>query len=128
VLGHPITVYSDNKALTFLKRCNLTSGRITRWVLQLQECDLNIVHINGANNLFADILSRDPIGLSQEERDQFMRPNEVFVRKVNLGTDKTLMKELGNLSKHQKGDPRTYEIQGRLGEKPNRLAREIQDL
>jgi hypothetical protein len=94
VLGHPITVYSDNKALSFLKRCNLTSGRITRWVLQLQEFDLDIVHISGTNNHFADVLSRNPIGLSQEERDQFRRPNEVFVRKVNPGIDKTLIMTL----------------------------------
>jgi hypothetical protein len=30
VVGHVIRVYSDNKALSFLKRCNLTSGRVTR--------------------------------------------------------------------------------------------------
>jgi hypothetical protein len=24
IIGHPVTVYLDNKALTFLKRCNLT--------------------------------------------------------------------------------------------------------
>jgi hypothetical protein len=118
VLGHPITVYSDNKALSFLKRCNLTSGRITRWVLQLQEFDLDIVHISGANNHFADVLSRNPIGLSQEERDQFRKPNEVFVRKVNLGIDKTLIKELGNLSKHQKGDPVLLKFRENLERNP----------
>jgi hypothetical protein len=75
VLGHPVTVYSDNKALTFLKRCNLTSDRVTRWVLQLQEFDLKIVQISGASNHFADILSHNPTGLSQEERDQLLRPN-----------------------------------------------------
>jgi hypothetical protein len=77
VLGHSVTVYSDNKALSFLRRCNLTSGRITRWVIQLQEFDLKIVHIRGANNHFADVLSRNPIGLNQESRDQILRPNEV---------------------------------------------------
>jgi hypothetical protein len=30
VIGHTVTVYSDNKALSFLKRCNLTSSRVTR--------------------------------------------------------------------------------------------------
>jgi hypothetical protein len=41
-----------------LKKCNLAPGRITRWVLQLQEYDLDIVHIKGTENHFADILSR----------------------------------------------------------------------
>jgi hypothetical protein len=30
VICHVVTVYSDNKALSFLKRCNLMSGRVTR--------------------------------------------------------------------------------------------------
>jgi hypothetical protein len=58
VVGHPITVYSDNKALSFLKKCQLTSVRVTRWIIQLQEYDLKVEHISGVNNFFADILSR----------------------------------------------------------------------
>jgi hypothetical protein len=56
--------------------------------MQLQEFDLKIVHISGANNHFADVLSRNPIGLNQESRDIVLRPNEVYVRNVNLGADK----------------------------------------
>jgi hypothetical protein len=56
--------------------------------MQLQEYDLRIVHISGANNLFADTLSRNPIGLSQETRDLVMKPSEIFVAKVDLGTDR----------------------------------------
>jgi hypothetical protein len=33
VVGHPITVYSDNKALSFLKKCQLTPCRVTRWIM-----------------------------------------------------------------------------------------------
>jgi hypothetical protein len=57
VVGHPITVYSDNKALIFLKRFRLTSGRIIQWIMELQEYDLRIEHISGVNNFFADSLS-----------------------------------------------------------------------
>jgi hypothetical protein len=121
VLGHSVTVYSDNKALSFLKKCTLTSDRVTRWVMQLQEFDLKIVHFSGANNHFADVLSRNPIGLNQESRDLVLRPNEVYVRKVNLGTDKTLMKELGKLSEHQKGDPVLMKIRDELVKTPLKL-------
>jgi hypothetical protein len=38
VFGHQITVFSDNK-------CNLTLNRINRWMLQLQDYDLNIVRL-----------------------------------------------------------------------------------
>lgn len=30
VLGQPLTVITDNKALTFLDKCHLTNSRITR--------------------------------------------------------------------------------------------------
>jgi hypothetical protein len=69
VIGHPVTVYSDNKALSFLKRCTLTSGRVTRWIMQLQEYDLTVTHIGGADNFFADALSRNPTGLNNEKQD-----------------------------------------------------------
>lgn len=42
VWGRTITIYSDNKALSFLKRCILTSNRVSRWILQLQEYDYRI--------------------------------------------------------------------------------------
>jgi hypothetical protein len=93
VIGHPITVYSDNKALTFLKRCNLTSSRVTRWIIQLQEYDLKIVHIKGSDNFHADTLNRNLIGLSQGSRDLVLKPTEWLVAKVDLGTDRTLRKE-----------------------------------
>ncbi|XP_033608779.1 nucleoporin nup211-like [Cryptotermes secundus] len=121
VIGHSITVYSDNKALSFLKRCNLTSSRVTRWVMQLQEYELKIVHIKGSDNFFADMLSRNPIGLSQVSRDQVLKPKELFVAIVDLGTDRTHMKELGNLSEHQLGDPALNKLRGRTGERPREI-------
>jgi hypothetical protein len=73
--------------------------------MQLQEYDLKIIHIKGTDNFFADTLSRNPILLSQESRYLVMKPRELLVLKVDLGIDRTLMKELGNLSERQLGDP-----------------------
>jgi hypothetical protein len=89
--------------------------------MQLQEYDLKIEHISGVNNFFADVLSRNPVGLSQESRDLFLRPNEVFVGKVNLRTDRTLMKQLGKLSEHQLGDPVLMRIRDELEQNPIKL-------
>jgi hypothetical protein len=114
VTGHSITVYSDNKALSFLKQWNLTSSRITCWVMQLQQYDLNIVHIKGSDNFFADALSRNPIGLSRESCDQALKPKDLLVAKTDLGTDRTLKRELGNLSDHQLRDPGVKELRGEL--------------
>jgi hypothetical protein len=35
VFGHAINLYTDNKVLSFIHSCALTSGRISRWTLQL---------------------------------------------------------------------------------------------
>jgi hypothetical protein len=36
VFGYKILLRTDNKALSFLQKCTLTSNRIVRWVLELQ--------------------------------------------------------------------------------------------
>ncbi|PNF35697.1 hypothetical protein B7P43_G17396 [Cryptotermes secundus] len=110
IFGHKVTVYSDNKALTFLRKCSLTSNRVARWVMQIQEYDLHIVHIKGTDNFFADALSQNPVGLMEEGLNQLVRPKEVLVSPINLNLDPDLKKELGNLAKHQLEDPKICEI------------------
>lgn len=61
ILGHPINVYTDHKALTFLFSCKLKNNRLTRWTLALQEFDLKIHHCPGKENPI-DALSRHPLG------------------------------------------------------------------
>ncbi|PNF24082.1 hypothetical protein B7P43_G04703 [Cryptotermes secundus] len=119
VIGHSITVYSDNKALSFLKRCNLTSSRITHRIMQLQEYDLKIIHIKGSDNFFADTPSHNPVGLSQESRDQVLKPRELLVAKTDLGADWTLMRELGHLPEHQLGDPALKKLREQLERDPS---------
>lgn len=61
ILGHPINLYTDHKALTFLFSCKLKSTRLTRWTLALQEFNLKIIHCPGKDNPI-DALSRHPLG------------------------------------------------------------------
>jgi len=61
ILGHPIKLYTDHKALTFLLSCKLKNARLTRWTLALQEFDLKIYHCPGKDNPI-DALSRHPLG------------------------------------------------------------------
>ena len=42
-----VTLFTDNKALLFLHRCVITSNRVARWMVQIQEYDLEIRHIRG---------------------------------------------------------------------------------
>ena len=57
-LGQPLTIITDNKALTFMHKCHLNNSRITRWILSMQEYKFDIIHCKGKDNVVADILSR----------------------------------------------------------------------
>jgi hypothetical protein len=110
VTGHPAVVYTDNKAVSFLKKYQLTSSRVTRWVMQLQEFDLSIEHVKGTNNHFADLLSRNPVGVNSEIRKQARGKYEILVARINLDVDKLLVKELRNITFHQNSDPNLVKI------------------
>ena len=58
ILGYPITVRSDHKSISFLKQCKLSHGRLTWWILALQEYHITWEYIPGRKNVAADVLSR----------------------------------------------------------------------
>jgi hypothetical protein len=87
VFGQHVTVYSDNKALSFMKKYVLVSNRITRWIMQIQEYDLETVHIKGTDNFLADLMSRNSVGLTGEQIANMSRPREVMVTKIDLYSD-----------------------------------------
>lgn len=60
ILGYPIKVLTDHKALIFLNKCQLFNARITQWSITLHEYTLNVIHIPGKENIVADTLSRYP--------------------------------------------------------------------
>ena len=59
LVGRNFTVYTDHRALVWLKSAKHT-GRLERWALKLQEYDFDIIHRPGKNNFVADALSRIP--------------------------------------------------------------------
>jgi hypothetical protein len=122
VVGHHVKVYTENKALYFLKKCSLTSNRVTRWVLQLQEYDLQINHISGARNFFADILSRNPVGLTPELRRFQRKRQEINVAKINLEINQTVLQQMKNLQGLQQADPYLQETIGKVQKEPDKYA------
>jgi hypothetical protein len=98
VYGHKITLCTDSKSLTFLNKCVITSERVARRILNIQEYDIEIKHIKGVQNHLADILSRNPTGLTDEEIRNLTRPDQILVHSVQLYTDKTVRKELKDLA------------------------------
>jgi hypothetical protein len=100
VLGRRITVNTEHKALLFPKRCASASNPIARSVLQIQDYDLEIQHIPGGQNSFADILSRNPAGLSPNQITTLTKSRELLPANINLNIDLSIKKtqrDLGNL-------------------------------
>ena len=58
IFGHEIYLKPDNKAISFISYCALSSIKIARWVIQIQEYKLHTNHIRGARNFLADTISR----------------------------------------------------------------------
>ena len=57
---NPTTVYTDHSLLTFLEKMFNQNQKLLRWLLELQQYNLNVVGLHRAekDNLFPDILSR----------------------------------------------------------------------
>lgn len=60
LLHHPevFKVYSVHNPVTFNNRARLKNQWIMRWALLLQEYNISVQHIRGAENILADCLSR----------------------------------------------------------------------
>jgi hypothetical protein len=62
-LGHPVTVQSDHKNLSWVKKSAMP--QLTRWRLRLQDFDFRIEYLPGPLNVCADGLSR--IGIDDKD-------------------------------------------------------------
>ena len=71
LLGHPITVYTDHKNLTY-KFFNIE--RVMRWRLILEEFGPELKYIKGENNVIADALSR----LEKSPNQEILNISELY--------------------------------------------------
>eukprot|EP00253_Pinus_taeda_P031166 PITA_31166 len=60
ITGYPVILYIDHSAIKYLANKPITNGRITIWLILLQEFDITIMDRPGKENLVADFLSRMP--------------------------------------------------------------------
>ncbi|XP_025266372.1 uncharacterized protein LOC112638592 [Camponotus floridanus] len=58
--GYRFTVVTDHQSLKWLQRLEAPTGRLGRWVFELQQFDFDIRYRKGALNKVADALSRQP--------------------------------------------------------------------
>jgi hypothetical protein len=54
------------------------------WIVQIEECDLEIRHIKGVQNHLADILIRNPSGMTVEQTRDLTRPDQVMVHHIQV--------------------------------------------
>jgi hypothetical protein len=69
--GQQITVYTDHKNL-MQDALGLTSDRVYRWRLLLEEYGPTIMYIKGIHNTVADAISRLDYGPVQEDKSTMM--------------------------------------------------------
>ncbi len=56
--GRKVVIYTDHKALKWLKNIKHPNGKLARWILKLEEYDYTIEHKSGQMMQHADALSR----------------------------------------------------------------------
>ena len=76
--------------------------RVARWLIIIQEYDIELEDIREVENHLAGILSRNPAGLENNEIHYLTKPNTISVNKIDLKIDQTVLKTLKKLTDKQK--------------------------
>jgi hypothetical protein len=118
VYGSKIYLNRHNRALTFFQRCTITSNRVARWLITIQEYDIKLQHIKGVDNHLADTLSRNPTGLKTEEIQDLYKPNAILIYKIDLQINRSVLKNLKDLVVKEKADPRLQNIREEMENTP----------
>jgi hypothetical protein len=87
---------------------------VARWMLEIEQWELDIQHIRGIDNTLADILSRNPILYNTSNTMDPRKRGQIMVHAVDLNIDNSVKRELRNLAILQNSDPRLLVIKRNL--------------
>jgi hypothetical protein len=118
VHGRKTFLHTDHKSLTFLNKCVITSNRVARLMVEIGQFDVEIWHIKGVQNHLADILTRSPSGLTDEETIYLTRPDRGMVHDIQLYEDKSFKQGLRALARLQETDDRLAAFKGKTTAHP----------
>lgn len=99
----------------------MTSNKVARWVIELQQYDIQIRHITGPSNYRADGFCRNPAGLTENELLDLRQPANLMVHAIDLNIDPGVSHELKDLAAHQAADQRLSRIRERLNMYPTQV-------
>ena len=105
VFGRRILVRTDNISLEFMQRCKLTSSRISRYIHEIMAHDIEIEHVKGTENTFADLLSRLTRARDTEKRLDDRGVRDYAIMKLEIKKTTEIARKLKDLALLQDGDP-----------------------
>ena len=79
IIGYKVFVHTYHSAIIFLMNKPITNGRVTRWLLILQEFNITVIDRPGKENLVADFLSRIPHDSDTKPIDDTFPNEHLFV-------------------------------------------------
>jgi len=105
IYGHKVTLNTNKIPIFFLKKCVVIPNGVARWMLEIEQWELEIQHIKGIDNTSADILSRNPPHCNTTNTTNLRQRYQILVYSIHLNIDNSVKRELKNLAILQNTDP-----------------------
>ena len=105
IFDQKVIIKSDSIFLAFLQKCRLTSSRISRYIHEITAHNIDIQHVKGVDNVFADMLSRLPRAADPINRLECRENREVLIMRVNIQGKLNLSHKFKDLQDQQQSVP-----------------------